>query len=27
LESPGVKPYKYVDAKIIKTDMVINQLN
>ena len=27
LESPGVKPYKYVDAKIIKTDMVINKLN
>ena len=27
LESPGVKPYKYVDAKIIKTDLVINQLN
>ena len=27
LESPGVKPYKYVDAKIIKTDLVIEQLN
>ena len=27
LESPGVKPYKFVDAKIIKTNLVINQLN
>jgi 3D (Asp-Asp-Asp) domain-containing protein len=27
LESIGVKPYKFVDAKIIKTDMVINKLN
>ena len=24
LESPGVKPYKFVDAKIIKTDLVLN---
>ena len=27
LESIDVKPYKFVGAKIIKTDMVINQLN
>ena len=27
LESPGVKPDKYVDAKIIKTNMVIDKLN
>ena len=25
LESIGVKPYKFVDAKIIKTDLVINK--
>ena len=24
LESPGVKPYKFVDAKIIKTDLVLD---
>ena len=27
LESIDVKPYKFVDAKIIKTNLVINQLN
>ena len=27
LESPGVKPYKFVDAKIIKTNLVIDKLN
>ena len=24
LESPGVKPYKFEDAQIIKTDLVVN---
>ena len=27
LESPGVKPYKYEKARIIKTDLVINSSN
>ena len=27
LESVNVKPYKFVDAKIIKTNMVIDKLN
>ena len=27
LESPGVKPYKFVDAQIIKTNLVIDKLN